>query len=67
MQTEVRKPKAKRVKYVASRKTATGRGTSTTSPTPSLGIIEEDGERQRVGEVNSNFGLIFHRTWNVFV
>ena len=44
VQTEVRKPKAKRVKYVASRKTATGRGTSTTSPTTSLGIIEEDGD-----------------------
>ena len=42
--TEARKLKAKRVKYVASRKTATGLGTSTNSPATSLGIVGEDGD-----------------------
>ena len=65
---EHRIPTAKRMKYAACRRAATGRGTLATSPTATWGgMLEEIEDKVQASEVQGAVGFSFLGAWEYFV
>ena len=61
---EHRIPMAKRMMYAASRKRATGRGTSAASVGTWVGMLEEIEDKVRASDVQGDVALSFLRAWS---